>query len=392
MRYTRDVKKILIGFVGFILGIGIGYLLFFQTNLRQQATPIPLITPKKEIVGFLPYWLLNRAKQDYADQITTLTYFGLSIGEDGNIVKLANPQEEEPGWHALSSGKLQPFFDNAKKNNVSLSLLLFSGVPDAIEKLVANPTKHAKNLVKDVSPILTKYGFSDVNLDIEYTGIASPEARLHFSQFINTFKSNLATTNPKTTITIDVATNDAIKPNLIDTVVAGQVADHVVLMAYDYHFAGSYVSGPIAPVSGAGITSEYDVISAVQKLQAKVPKDKILLGIPNYGYEWETLDPFARAATIPRTGVAASNKRAEDLLDRCATCSATPDIDANEMQISYLDPISNTYHQIFYPTKESTAAKVHLAKTMQLGGIAVWALGYEGKTVMDPLAIYKTAW
>ncbi len=386
------MKKIIFLFLGLFLGIGVGYVVLFQTSFKDQSLPHLLFRQKKEIVGFLPYWLLNRAKQDYSNQITTLTYFGLSIGEDGNIVKLANPQEEEPGWHALTSGKLQPFFDTAKQKNITLSLLLFSGFSDAIEKQVANPTIHVKNLVNDVLPILTKYGFSDVNLDVEYTGVASPEARLHFSEFLQAVKSNLTEKKKDVTITIDVATNDAIKPTLIDTSIAGQVADHIVLMAYDYHSAGSYVTGPVAPVSGAGITSEYDVLSAIQKLQVKVPKDKILLGIPNYGYEWETLDQFARAATIPGTGAAASSKRAEDLLSRCATCSATPDADANEMKISYFDPISGTYHQIFYPTQDSTTAKIHLAETMQLGGIAVWALGYEGKNIMDPLEAFLSGY
>jgi spore germination protein YaaH len=69
-----------------------------------------------------------------------------------------------------------------------------------------------------------------------------------------------------------------------------KIADNIVLMAYDYHSTSSFVTGPVAPLSGAGIMSEYDVTAAVEKTLDLIPPQKLVLGIPLYGYEWETLD------------------------------------------------------------------------------------------------------
>jgi hypothetical protein len=98
--------------LGFLLGI-----VFISTFLAAKDTT-PLInplTPKKVVIGFLPYWLLDTASSDYSKYITALAYFGLRVDQNGNIQKLLNPQQEEPGWNALRSGKLDSFFSNALK-------------------------------------------------------------------------------------------------------------------------------------------------------------------------------------------------------------------------------------------------------------------------------------
>ena len=152
--------------------------------------------------------------------------------------------------------------------------------------------------------------------------------------------------------------------------------------------ASSFVTGPVAPLSGAGVMSEYDVTAAVEKTLDQMPPQKLVLGIPLYGYEWETLTQIPRSAVIPNTGVAASNRRAEELLSSCSSCSATLDKEADEKYISYFDQNVGDYHTIFYPDMDSTKAKINLANKFQLGGLALWALGYEGNSILNPLASY----
>jgi spore germination protein YaaH len=76
------------------------------------------------------------------------------------------------------------------------------------------------------------------------------------------------------------------------------------------------------------------------------------------------------------------------LINGCATCSAQFDITDEESHIIYKTG-TGTYQQIFYPVKDSTQFKVNLADKYSLGGIAVWALGYEGKTILEPLAGFQ---
>lgn len=385
------IKKIYIALLGITIGVILGIYLLFNTPLFPFGTnkfPAILINPlssQKTVIGFLPYWLLDKASSDYSTRITTLAYFSLRVDENGNIQKLLTPQQEEPGWYALRSGKLTSFFDNALKNKVTLSLTVASGDSTSIGILVSNPIVHAKNLISDIKPIMQKYKFSDLNLDIEYTGIASSAARTNFSQFVGEIRKEL---EHDKTLTVEISPTDAIKNNLIDARAIGKIADNIVLMAYDYHSTTSFVTGPVAPVSGAGVTSEYDVMSAVEKTLDVVPAIKLILGIPLYGYGWESLSKLPRSAIIPNTGMAVSNKTAETLLTACSTCAIQLDKEANEKYISSFDANLNDYKTIFYPDSNSTQAKINLANKFELNGLALWALGYEGNSILNPLENY----
>jgi spore germination protein YaaH len=160
-------------------------------------------------------------------------------------------------------------------------------------------------------------------------------------------------------------------------------------MAYDYHATDSFVTGPVAPLTGAGTISEYDVTAATEKALELVPAQKLILGIPLYGYEWESVGQAPRSAIIPNTGVAASNRRAEELLTSCSYCITKLDSAAEESYISYLDKNTGDYHTIFYPNENSTVKKINFTKNFHLGGVALWALGYEGKNILNPLINYK---
>ena len=160
-------------------------------------------------------------------------------------------------------------------------------------------------------------------------------------------------------------------------------------MGYDYHYTGSYVTGPVAPLYGAGSTAEFDIQTAIEKAQRIMPKEKIILGMPLYGYEWESINNSPRSGIIPGTGLIASNLRVEQLLASCATCSGGFDEEAQETYIVYKDEKTNTYHQIFYPDKKSSLAKISFAENNHTGGIALWALGYEGATILEGIADYN---
>lgn len=384
-------KKIIIAAVGIVFGfiLSLGFILLYPRLSKNNNNVIfsrISFSPAKEVIGFLPYWLLDNAKPDYSDYITTLAYFGLRVTGDGTIAKLATPQQAEPGWEALHSGRLDPFFQNAKKNNINLSLIISSGSVDAINGLISDPVAHAHRLESDIAPLMNKYGFSDVNFDIEYTQQASKSAQNNFIRFIKEFRNILPSGQ---TITVEISPTDSILPMLINVKAIGEIADHVVIMAYDYHSTESFVSGPVSPLAGAGITSEYDVTTAAIKVLQKVPAQKIILGVPLYGYEWETLASLPRSAIIPGSGVVASNRRSKELIVKCATCSARLDQVAQEEYMSYFDQNTHTYHIVFYPNTNAMLAKIHLANIMHFGGMALWALGYDGNNILRPFISYK---
>lgn len=383
------IKKIVIIGFGLVIGFIGGYFLKHSTHSVGNDVPIlSALFDKKEVIGFLPYWLTGKAKKDYSPYITTLTYFGLTVDGDGSIMKLTNEQEEDPGWHALNSGAMNSFFKEADKHSIKKSLLIFAADQEQIDKLISTPEAHAKKLIEEVDPIMKKYGFIDLNLDIESVILASAESQIHFTQFVKAVKKQIDTKHLGT-LTLEASPTVLIKPYLINAREVVPLVDYFVFMTYDYHYQGSYVTGPVAPISGAGTISEYDIEKAIQKALDIVPREKIIMGAPLYGYEWETLDNTPRSAVIPASGIAASNARVEDLLSSCASCSAQFDATAKESYLIYKDQETGTYHQIFYPDKRSMKERIKFATSNGLKGMAFWALGYEGNSILEPLRDYK---
>ncbi|MCX6792085.1 MAG: glycosyl hydrolase family 18 protein [Candidatus Gottesmanbacteria bacterium] len=359
----------------------VGFIYILGTAPVRFDNPIltTFDVKKPEIVGFLPYWLVSKADKDYSKYITTLTYFGLTLNNDGTVKKLNNPQEEEPGWTALKADKYQKY--NAKQ-----SLLVVSGDDGAIGDMISNPVASANNLIADVAPIMKDKGFTDLNLDIESFMDASESARANFTLFVQTVTLQIKD-RKLGTVTLDLIPISLVKSKIYDAKALSSIVDRIVLMTYDYHYTGSLTTGAVAPLSGAGTTIEYDVETAVKEALKAMPADKILLGIPLYGYEWETIGDASESATIPGGSSIASSGRVADLLSGCATCSAVMDPVSREPYVIY--PENGYFNQIYFENEASMKEKIALAQTYHLGGVALWALGYEDATMLTPLSTYK---
>src|SRR3989338_4590360 len=164
------LKKILLVIFGLGCGIiGAVFILQYSSKLLPGTDRFltPLGLQKPVVMGFLPYWLLDKDNKDYSPYLDTVSYFGLTIDADGTIEKYTNPGETEPGWLTLKSKKINSILEFTKQKNLKRSLVVFSGNQEKIGRLMENPEDHAKNLVEEISPILTKYGFTDLNIDIE---------------------------------------------------------------------------------------------------------------------------------------------------------------------------------------------------------------------------------
>lgn len=393
----KYIINILIVFSGLMTGVLTAFFLINNTDLLNiennivnnpsTINPPKFVQNKKNIViGFLPFWLIDKAQIDYSPYITQLSYFNLVIDNDGTIQKYTSPGESDPGYHALFLGKIDDYLNNAKSKGIELSLTIFSGNDEKINNFLDNPETSAQNLINDIAPIMDKYGFTDLNLDIEKVSDASLDQRERYVKFVSQVRKLL---DPKITITIDVPGISFIKnKNLADPKALAKIADYIVFMGYDFHNPGSYVTGPVAPQSGAGTISEFDIESATQAALTQMPSSKLILAIPLYGYSWETINNIARSATMPGSAYSISSRSVKEMLSQCTNCKEYYDKTDSEAYIIYKDNETDLYHQIFYPNQESTKTKADFAKLQKLGGIALWALGYEDDVILSPLADY----
>lgn len=367
------LTKIFISLLGLTIGSSLSYIIHAQKpSVIQKQETSKVVDSKKSVIGFLPFWLISEAKSDYTKYLNEITYFNLTIGSDGHIQKYTNPKELDPGWNTLFKDKFSNF-------GLTSSIALFLGKDDEIETLLENPIESAQNLTSDLFPIIDQFGFTKINIDVEKVKDSSHEERLKFIEFVKEVRNNLG---QKIQISLDTTASSFVKEtNLVNPKEIEQYVDQIIIMAYDYHHPGSSVTGPIAPVGGAGTISEYDVETAIKNALVVIPKEKLILGVPLYGYSWETINEATRSATIPYSYITYSNKKAENL-------GGIYDQTDKEMFTVMKDEKTGLFRQTFYPNVSSTKEKVKLAQKYDLGGIALWALGYEGETILTPLLEY----
>jgi spore germination protein YaaH len=138
----------------------------------------------------------------------------------------------------------------------------------------------------------------------------------------------------------------------------GRVVDFMTLMTYDHH-AGNTPPGPVAG---------YDwVKAALDYATARVPCQKILLGIPFYGREWIQSGDTTSARTLT---FADAQSRMEQL-----SAERLWDGRWRTPWFHYSDDIG--LHTGWYEDSRSLEAKLELVQKYHLRGFAAWRLGVE---------------
>jgi len=143
-----------------------------------------------------------------------------------------------------------------------------------------------------------------------------------------------------------------------DYPVHGQLASHVILMTYEW----GYTAGPpmaVAPLNAVRKVLDYAVTA--------IPRNKILMGMPNYGYDW-TL-PYkrgTRATTISNVGA----------INIAARWGAQIKYDALS-QTPYFNYYDDTQrqHVVWFEDARSIRGKLKLVNEHGLRGISYWTIG-----------------
>jgi cellulose synthase/poly-beta-1,6-N-acetylglucosamine synthase-like glycosyltransferase/peptidoglycan/xylan/chitin deacetylase (PgdA/CDA1 family)/spore germination protein YaaH len=144
--------------------------------------------------------------------------------------------------------------------------------------------------------------------------------------------------------------------------------DFIVLMGYDEHFAGGE-PGPIAPLPWFS--------RALEATLARVPRDKLVVGIGNYAYDWPLPEEGG-----PRT--AAESLTYEQALVRARTYRTEED----PKDVVALEPESlnahfdyqdedGARHEVWMLDAVSAYDQWHVASRFGLRGGALWVLGSE---------------
>ena len=141
----------------------------------------------------------------------------------------------------------------------------------------------------------------------------------------------------------------------------GAAADRLLLMTYEY----GYTYGPpmaVAPVGPVSGVLEYAV--------TRIPPEKLLLGEPNYGYNW-TL-PYVEGESRARS---LSNVEATELAARMRAAIQYDEV-AQAPFFNYYErtPEGAVQHEVWFSDPRSVDASLRLIDRYDLGGTGVWSI------------------
>lgn len=125
------------------------------------------------------------------------------------------------------------------------------------------------------------------------------------------------------------------------------------------HYWG-YTYGPpmaVAPLNQVRRVVEYGV--------SRIPADKILMGVPNYGYDWKL--PFVRGQS---RAVLLSHDEAVALANQYG--AEIQFDEAAQSPFFYYNDEEGNQHVVWFEDGRSLRAKLQLVKEFGLAGIGIW--------------------
>lgn len=220
---------------------------------------------------------------------------------------------------------------------------------EPLHQLLSNPKNRAMlegNLCDEVQ----KKGYDGVNIDFEFI---SPKDTGLFNTFLKELKTMLG---PDKTLSVAVFARTGYEnwDTGYDYEQIGKIADLVVIMAYDYSYSTSS-PGPVAPL--------WWVKDVVAYMVDTMPREKILLGLPTYGYNWVS---GSKASTVTSRSLA--------LIRQNYAVKEYFDLQQMSPSYTYTDSSYRT-HQIWLENEKSLQEKWNVAVDNRLAGISFWRIG-----------------
>jgi spore germination protein len=210
--------------------------------------------------------------------------------------------------------------------------------------------------IASIQGVLRRLELSGVNIDFENM---FPQDRPLYTRFIRELRDSLKPSGHL--VTIAVAPKDSDRPDAawvgtFDYAALGELVDIMYIMTYEWGWIGGPPM-PIAPVS--------QVRRVLAYATSIVPSDKILQGIPLYGYDWPLPDtPESRATALSLAG-------AYELAYRRGA-NISYDNMSQSPWFRYTDE-HGVRHEVWFDDPRSLRVKLELAQEFALRGVGFWS-------------------
>lgn len=304
-----------------------------------------------DVLGYLPEWQgsgANQAFMGHPRSVTAIAPLWFTVRATGAIATVGRQNEAQlVAFAHRYHDKVLALFTNAGGNDA----ILWNPLRDRVATAIRN--------------IVLADHLDGVNIDFESL---SPRDRGPLTLFVEAVRNRLGPLGRLTTVAVGPKTTAGLQGNpegyAYDYAKLAALASQVVVMTYDNHTPGS-APGPVAPLPWVQRCLDYAL--------HRIPRHKLLLGIADYGYQWNrqdqgpSLDAAQAESLAARHGARIHWNAAADEPYFTFTGSAGP-------------------QRVWFEDGQSMAFKIALAKAAGLGGVALWALGGQDPSAWGALA------
>lgn len=384
-----------------ILGTGAKVLTPMISPLANDTSLHPLTQGKRttEVFGFAPYFTFNKLDNVDFSTLTTFAYFGVPVLQDGTL------DTTDVGYKTFRSKEATQIFQKAHKAGTRVVLTVTQFDNATIRAFLDDPNAQ-QTAIDQITSEVEKRGIDGINIDFEYMGNPGQGYRQEFTTFVTNLTDKMHSINPNSKVTVSVYASAVKDPKVYDLASLSPHVDGIFMMAYDFAVASSDNAMPTAPLYGYKNGKYwYDVSTAVDDFLKYMPANKLILGVPWYGYNYAVNAPQVKTAVthgyytyykkgrytysnyVPVESHAQTYALAADnITPTRADLTDYKEGWDNEGQVgfkAYKTTSSNTWRMVFIEDTKSLGIKYDFAKEKKLAGVGIWALGFdEGKTEM----------
>lgn len=311
----------------------------------------------KRVFGWHPYWNGSTYANYQWNLLSDFCYFDYTV--DPNTGSNSNSSF---AWS--SSAAVTAALSNG--TNAHFCATLFSSHSTFLASSTAQQT-----FITNCINLLNARGGKGINIDFE--GMAASN-KAGFTAFMQNLSTQLKAANPNYEVSIALYAVDWSAvfdiPNLKNYV------DLFIIMGYDYYYGGSTTAGPEAPLYNFQTGYNYTLTKSITYyLKQGVPNSKLLLGLPYYGREWSTNSNAIPSST---TGSYSGTKTFATVKASPGTYSAANYVWESNSFNSLYDYYNGTeWRQCWIDEARSMNYKFKVVNERGIGGIGIWALGYD---------------
>ena len=295
------------------------------------------------INGYCYQGISNKVLNNTLPTLSYISPFAYRLKENGNLVPLDDQR-----------------IINKADNHDTNSMLVVANIKESggfstsLASKILNNQNAINTLINDINSTIKGKNYQALCIDFEYD---NEDEKNLYTEFIKKVKEGIG--DIKLFVALAPKNSDEQKGLLYtahDYYNIGKIVDYVILMTYEW----GYTFGepmPVAPLD--------QVRRVIRYAKSKIDESKIIMGVPNYGYDW----------TLPyQKGSKAESISNVDAINLAKKYNVEIKYDSQSQTPYFNYKKDGKLHVVHFDDACSINSKINLAIDENIKGLSIWTV------------------